>query len=111
MIEETICGYLSQALSVPAWPEEPESAPERYIIVQRTGGGERNHVRRATVAVQSYGESLYQAAALHEEVLSAMGGITALPHVSACAVNSEYNYTDTRKHKYRYQAVFDLVYF
>lgn len=109
MIEQIICDYLSEALDVSVWPEEPETKPARYIIVQRTGGGITDHVRRSTVAIQSYGESMMQAAALHERVLAAMADIVALDTVSRAALNSEYNYTNTATHQYRYQAVYDLV--
>lgn len=31
--------------------------------------------------------------------------------ISKCTLNSDYNYTDTARKKYRYQAVYDIVYF
>ena len=40
-----------------------------------------------------------------------MDGITEKPEIAACRLNSDYNFTDTAKKKYRYQAVFDLVYY
>ena len=40
-----------------------------------------------------------------------MEGIIAQPEVAACRLNADYNYTDTTKRLYRYQAVFDLVYY
>ena len=42
---------------------------------------------------------------------AAMEKIIELDDISKCELNSDYNYTDTNRKKYRYQAVFDIVYF
>ena len=91
--------------------EKPPEQPEKYILVEKIGGGRENHVKSAMIAIQSFADSLYEAAELNETVKTAMYGITSLGTVSKCELNSHYNYTDTTKKKYRYQAVFDLVYF
>lgn len=112
MIEQTVIGYLSDI--VPTYAEEPETAPEEglYCVVEKTGGG-RNApgIRDAMIAVQCYAPSLAAAAQLCEDVVAYMDGITALPNVSRCELNSSYNYTDDRKKAYRYQAVFGVVYY
>lgn len=111
MIEEIIRNYLTGA-GVTAYMEIPEGGGVLpYIVIERTGGGEENHIRSATVAIQSYAETLYGAAQLNEQVLALMEDITLLPEVSSCELNSDYNYTDTTKKIYRYQAVYDLVYY
>lgn len=111
MIEEIILAQLTAA-GISAGMEIPEGGvTPPFCVVQKTGGGSENHIRRATVAIQSYGASLFDAAALNEQVLSAMAAITGRPEVSACELNSDYNYTDGTKKEYRYQAVFDLVYY
>ena len=61
--------------------------------------------------VQSFSTSLYGAATLNERVKAAMEKIIELDDISKCELNSDYNYTDTNRKKYRYQAVFDIVYF
>lgn len=111
MIETLILEQLRSA-GITAYMEIPEGgcAPP-FVIVERTGGGRENWLRHATVAIQSYGETLYQAAALNEAVLAAMADIAARPEISACELNSDYNFTDTEKRQYRYQAVFDLEYY
>jgi hypothetical protein len=75
------------------------------------GGGETNHIKRASIAVQSLADSMYEAAELNEAVKELMKGITALKEVSSCRLDSDYNFTDTATKKYRYQAVFDLVHY
>ena len=63
-----------------------------------------------SLSIISYAESLYYAAALNEDVKQAMDDIIALDTVSSAELNSDYNFTDTETKKYRYQAVYDLVY-
>ena len=40
-----------------------------------------------------------------------MGELPSHPEVASCRLNSDYNFTDTTKKQYRYQAVFDIVYY
>lgn len=111
MIEKVILDYLEEKLSAMVKMEEEAKMPDRYVIIEKTGSGENNFIKRATVAVQSYGESLYSASELNEAVKNAMKSITELDTISKCELNSDYNYTDTKRKKYRYQAVFDLVHY
>ena len=110
MIEKIVLDYLNNALSVPAYMEKPEIVPERYVLIERTGGSIENYINKATITLQSYAESLHQAAELNEEVKKAMLEITVLPSVGSSELNTDYNFTDTTKKRYRYQAVFDLTY-
>ena len=113
MIEETVMHYLEEELSVPVALEVPEISCGQYVVIQKTGGAERGvEMRTAVMAVQSFGDTLYDAAALNERVLNSMAEIQyAENSVIRCELNSNYNYTDLETKRYRYQAVFDLVYF
>jgi len=111
MIETIILEQL-QGAGITAVMEIPEGGgTPPFAVVERTGGGAENLLRHATVAIQSYGASLYLAASLNEAVLAAMEGLAARPEIAACELNSDYNFTDTTKKQYRYQAVFDIVYY
>lgn len=111
MIETMILNYLSEKISVPVRMEEEPDLPEEYVIIEKTGSGRTNLINRATVAIQSYSNSLYNAAQLNEKVKEAMNHITDLDDISRCELNSDYNYTDTSRKKYRYQAVYDLIFY
>lgn len=111
MIEQTISEYLGEKLSAPVRMEEEPGLTDTYVLVEKTGGGETDHIKRATVAIQSYAGSLYKAAELNEEVKKAMESIVELDTVSRCSLNSDYNYTNTARKKYRYQAVYDIVHY
>ena len=110
MIEVKIIRYLTDALRMPVYAERPENPEAEYLLVERTGGGYRNCVRSATIAVQSYADSMYRAAEINQNVERAMLDFDALWGIGSCRLNSSYNFTDTDSRKYRYQAVFDIVY-
>lgn len=111
MIEQILLDYLLDQLAVPAYPERPADPPERYVLIEKTGGSQRNRLKSATLALQSHAESLYQAALLNEEVKGAMEQAVALPEISSAKLNSDYNFTDTTTREYRYQAVYDVTYY
>ncbi len=111
MIEKIVLDYLNETLNVNAYMEIPNENETSFVVIEKTGSGERNHIFDATIAVQSYGETLYEAALLNEEVKTAMDNIIELDEVCSCDLNSDYNFTDTTTKQYRYQAVFDLVHY
>ena len=64
-----------------------------------------------TLAIQSFSTSLFGAASLNEQVKETMEQIIELDDICKCELNSDYNYSDTNKKRYRYQAVFDIVHY
>jgi len=112
MIEKTILDYLSDCLpDVPVYMEVPADRPAVFVVIEKTGSSRINHIDSATIAVQSYGATLYDAAALNERVKTAMLDSITLDSISRAALNSDYNYTDTASKHYRYQAVFDVTFY
>lgn len=112
MIEIVVIDHLNSRLSVPvSGSREPNDPPGEYVLVERTGSGEENHIRRATIAVQTYADSMLRAAILMEEVVDEMLDIITLDSISSVELDTYYNFTDTTSKKYRYQGVFDLVYY
>ena len=106
MIEEKVREYLEDKLDIPVRMEEEPGLPEEYVLIEKTGSGKENHIASATLAIQSYSGSLYGAASLNERVKEAMEKIVEMDDISKCQLNSDYNYTDTTRKKYRYQAVY-----
>ena len=111
MIEETIRNYLIPLLDVPVYVDAPNDPPESYVTLERTGGGETEHIRSAMIAIQCYGPTQATAARLHEDVMVSMKALSELIGISACGLNAEYNYTDTSTKRYRYQSVYDIIYY
>lgn len=111
MIELIIKNWLDQKLSVPVYLEEPPQKPGEYVLIEKTGSVTRNRLTGGTCAIQSYAKSLYEAAALNEQVKAAMSEIITLDEVAKVSLNSDYNFTDTETKRYRYQAVYDLKHY
>lgn len=112
IIEKVIIDYLNANIDgVTAYTERPKNLPKRFILIQKTGGGLENKIKSSTVAVQSYAESLFEAAALNEVVKDVMLEIDSLYEIGSVRLNSDYNYTDGSTKQYRYQAVFDLKHY
>ena len=111
IIEEIVLNYLSKNLDVPVLMEVPLDVEpvETYVVLEKTSTSEKNFICRATL--QSIATTLYEAATLNLCVKKAMRDIEALPEISTCLLNSDYNFTDTTTKTYRYQAVFDLVHY
>lgn len=111
MIEIIIKNYLAEKLSVPVELEVPANSPKSFVLLEKTGSSREAHIDRAMLAIQPYAPSMYEAARLNERVKAAMDSAAELDAVSASRLNSDYNFTDTTTKRYRYQAVYDLVYY
>lgn len=111
MIETVLINYLGTELSVPVSAEVPEDPPETFVVLDRTGGGMENHIQRATVAIQAYGPTLYDAIVLNKQIKTLMLYGETPPEIAGVRLNSDYNYTDPTTKRYRYQAVYDITYY
>lgn len=116
MIEKIVLDYLTEHMTVPVFMELPEvpsedysTMPERFIVLEKVGGGLNDHINSGSIAVQSYSlNSLYEAASLDEDMRSVMRGIIESDSISGIRLASNYNHTDTRTKRYRYQSVFEI---
>lgn len=112
MIEKILLDYLNEALQVPVYMEIPSPMPSsQFVVLEKTGGGMENHIFSATMAVQSYGQSLLAAAELNELVKSALLYGSVPQEISSVTLNSDYNYTDPDLRVPRYQAVYDITHY
>lgn len=110
MIELTVLNYLKSELSVDVYMEIPIDPPETFVLLEKTGSSRTNMLNTATIAAQSYAGSLQEAATLNETVKAAFDNMIELNAISACRLNSDYNFTDTTTKKYRYQCVYVISY-
>ena len=111
VLEKIIDEHLNTYMSVPVYSELPKVKPETFVRFERTSGSNTNLIDSGTIAIQSYATSLYGAITLNEEVKTVMDTITNRGDVSACKLENDYNFTDTRTKQYRYQAVFSITYY
>lgn len=111
MIEKLVLDYLNKTLptGTKAYMEHPVGEDqEKYVIVQKTSSTEADLVESAMIAIQSYAGTLYEAASLNETVKKLMRQAPGEKDISAARLNSDYEYIDTTRKKYRYQAVYDV---
>lgn len=106
MIEEIVISYLKETLKIPVFSEDKNL--EEYIVVGKTGSSRNNYINKVTIFIQSYSTSKYKASLLNERVKEAMDSIVILDTIYSSKLNNDYDYTDTNKKKYRYQAVYDI---
>ena len=109
-IEKLVIEYLAGLLSVDVYAEEPEDKPSSYVVIEQTGGGARNFIYTATIAVQCYADTRYEASALNEEIAGYMLVMADSENIGSCRLNGDYNFTNTATKKYRYQSVYTIVY-
>ena len=113
LIETRVVSFLNSTLNVQAATELPAEGNRQddFIVVEKTGSVRRNLINTATIAIQSYAKSMYDAAELNERVKEAMESFIEYSDIASCRFQSDYNYTDTRTKKYRYQAIFLITYY
>ena len=90
--------------------ERPETKPDYYVLIERTGGNETEHISDATFDIISKAPSLYKAIELDEIVRNAMDEFVGVDNVSSCVYNAGGNWTDTTTHEYRYHSTFLIKY-
>lgn len=111
MIEKIVLDYLNNCLIPPVWMEIPkgEELPAEYVLLEKTGSTCKNRIHSAMFAIQSYADRMENAAILNEAVKNAMDNMVILDEIGSSKLNSDYNFTDTDKKKYRYQAVYEIT--
>ena len=111
MIIKTLLDYLTENLEgIYVGMEAPEQLTD-YVLIDQTGSTITNHITTTTVAIQSYGASLYEAMLLNERVKDVMDGFLALNEVARVQLDTDYNFTDTETKQYRWQAVYQITHY
>lgn len=110
MIELVLLNYLKEVLPVDVFMEIPPNPPETYVRIEKTGSSEEEYIETATFALQSYADSMHEAALLNREVIEKMKNMITLDEIFKVKLNSDYNFTDPSTKKYRYQCIFDITY-
>lgn len=111
MIEKTILNYLKSE-GLEAYMEMPKNTSQNpFVVIEKTGSSYINKIYTSTLAIQSYADTLYNAASLNELVKHVMQQAVSLPIITKVSLNSDYNFTDTDSKRYRYQAVFDITHY
>lgn len=110
MIAVTLLDYLNTALDVPVYMEAPEQT-SNYVLIDQTASSRTNHIITTTFALQSYGDSLYDAMLLNEAVKDAMEDFAGLDEITRVELETDYNFTNTTTKQYRWQAVYSITHY
>lgn len=110
MIEEIILNYLREN-GFSCFMSMPESPSGNFCVLEKTGSDYAEGIYTATLAVQSYGVSDYEAARLSHRVVQAMQAADTLPEIISCRPVTDYNFPDTTRKRPRYQAVFSVTHY
>ena len=112
MIAKELLDFLNAdtILDTPAYMEVPTALTD-FIILDQTGTSTTNHITTTTIAVQSYGATLWDAMQLNEKVKAAMKRFAELDIVTRVELQTDYNFTNTITKQYRWQAVFEITHY
>ena len=112
MIAKDLIDFLNndEILNTPAYMEVPAALTD-FIILDQTGTSTTNQITTTTIAVQSYGASLWKAMQLNEKVKAAMKRFAGLGNVARVELETDYNFTNTETKQYRWQAVFNITHY
>ena len=94
--------------SYPVYLEHEPDMPAQCYVVEKTGSDEVNFIKDATVAIQSYGSTMEEAASLNELLKIAVADMVQCDRICNCRLSTDYPFTDTDTQEYRYQAVFNI---
>ena len=112
MVETTVRDYLLQQLDVPVYLDTPPDPADEYVSIERVGSSRVNMLNTYRLAVQSYGPRKHMAAALNDQVKEIiLSGLAELDDIGSVRLESDDDYTDTSTKRYRYQAVYNVVYY
>lgn len=112
MIETIIKTYLEGKTDRPVRFERSPNMPASCIVIEKTGSSYTEQLYTATIAIQSYGDTLAEAAALNADIVGWMLDIRDEEgNIFDITLNSDYNFTDSATKRYRYQAVFVITYY
>ena len=110
MILKDLLDYLNTQLSVGVYAEAPAQLTD-YVLLDQTATSNENHITTTTIAVQSYGATLYNAMLLNEDVKAAMESFADQPQVARVKLETDYNFTNTATKQYRWQAVYHITHY
>lgn len=110
-VEASLIAWLPKAVGAPAYAEVPDPRPERFLLVERTGGICQVGIDFPTVVVQAWADTPYEASELALSVRDAMLLRAAeIPQVRHVDVGSgPYPAPDSDSRRPAYQVVFNMV--
>lgn len=111
MIELIAKEFAEKNLAVPVYMEFPLNPPERFVVLKKGDSSRENLIDSAMLVVDSYAESLLEAAKLNEQVKAVLDDLIQLDTVSCSRRGSDYPAFDTKNKRHRYQTVQNITHY
>ena len=111
MIEEIVQKYMTDKLDVPVFMEFPEEPPLRFVVLKKADSSRENYIDSAMFVADSYAETMFDAAKLNCQVVSALDDLTDLDEICCSERGGDYAFQDTQSKRYRYQAVQNITHY
>ena len=112
IIEKPVIATIDKYTDFAAYAETPPDMPYEYFTVQRLGGGSRDMLRTAQIAVRAFSRnSKLRAAVMIEDAIKVLKAhLAETDGITSCKLNSSYDNTLTATKQYCFQAVFIITY-
>ena len=110
MIIVKLIDYLESTLDINVYTEQPEILTG-YILLDQTGCTINEHIKRTTIAIQSYAPTQYEAMQMNEDVKAAMHDFVRDDDVTRVELETDYNFTNTVTKQHRWQAVYHIYHY
>jgi len=101
-VEQTVIQALA-SMGYSAHADAPNPHPESFVTVERTGGGTRDRVDAAQLAVQVWAGRRKEAADMADAVARDLESLTGTLGLGRVSVQSIYNWPDPQSRMARYQ--------
>ncbi len=111
-IEEYLLNKFIAEFDYPTFLEYPDGLTAPFIVIDVTGVKPLGpSVYQAVVAFQSYAQSKYETSELNRAVIETAKELIKNDEIGAADLDTYTPYPDVLRKKYRYQAVFNIVYY
>ena len=111
MIELIIKEYFDTNFKYPLLLEFPDEDLDFFVLLDKISSDKQNSLNACTVALQSYAPSLYEAAELNYAVIETVEKMIELDEIAGIKLNTDHNFMDLERKRYRYQAVFNITHY
>lgn len=112
MIETYLKEYFEDKLDVPVCLEKPDGLIRPFVVIDVTGIRKLGAgVYSATVALQSYSHSKYEAEQLNKTVMRAADELVERMEIGSASFDTSTPFNDLSRKMYRYQAVYIIVFY
>lgn len=110
-VEAALVAWLPSVVGVPAYVQVPETRPDEFLTVERTGGSMTVGIDAPVISVTAWSTSAYNASQLALSVRDAvLYQAVEIPQVRHVEVGSgPYSSPDEDSRQQAYQVVFNMV--